>query len=277
MTSAPDRTVETWSRLVELKERLLGLNDIEIVGTLVLRGLAQQAAREWSDAIRSLERAITIVEKTEGRDSLTAIDCKRQFWVSYLMLGRYDDLEEFGRKRYEVYQREHMGGLNLMVIVAHREWARWLGEMGRDADALIELDRVLVEISEIGHDDPIETIRAQLEIVELRAARGESALAEPLALVILDALGTDERLFWERQRARVALVEGQIQRRELDDAEFTISELARHRPPTEPGYYTIQQVEKRIVRRWLEAYRSAGMPEPPAFDSLRRAFSIDDR
>jgi hypothetical protein len=192
------------------------------------------------------------------------------------MLGRYDDLEEFGRKRYEVYQREHMGGLNLMVIVAHREWARWLGEMGRDAEALVELDRVLVEISEIGHDDPVERIRAQLEIVELRAARGESAMAEPLALAVLDAIGTDDRLFWERHRARVAFVEGQVSRRELHEAELTIAEMARHRPPTEPGYYTIQQVEKRIVRRWINAYQSAGIAEPPAFDSLRRAFAIDN-
>ncbi|QYK48330.1 MAG: serine/threonine protein kinase [Phycisphaeraceae bacterium] len=275
-TLGSNRPAETWAMLVELKERLLGPDDIQVSGTLILQGLAQQAAREWSEALVTLDRAVEILQREEGPDSLTAIDCINQFTQSMMREHRLDEIREHSQHRYEVYKQKHPNRLSIMIVVAHREWASWLGVMGRDEEAFAELDRVLVELQDIAHNDPIERIRAEIEIAELHAARGECDLAEPLARSILDAIGSDMQFWWEAHRAERVLVEGQITRREFALAEHTINEVARYRVPMGAGFVPEAQPERRMAGRWIAAYREVDRPEPPAFADLRLVYGLMD-
>jgi len=272
----PDRTVQTWSRLLELKGRLFGESDIELASTLVLKGLAQQSARSYADALISMQRALAILERVEGSDSLVAIDCKWQFRESMIREGHVDALEAALRNRYEVYRQRQTGRLDIMIIVSHREWARWLGEIGRDDQALNELQRVKEELHDIGYDDPIEWVRAELEVAELHAARGDIALAAATARSIVRNTADNPHLWWEHERAQMVLVSELIEKGSFAEAEPAIQKAAALRPLQLAGLFRGDHVERRAFKRWIAAYHSAQRQEPPVFSHLRTIYQVMD-
>lgn len=272
-TRTADRPAAVWEQLLALKARILGSRAPQLASTYTFLGLALEREGDQAGSAEAHFAALRILRETEGEDSMAFADCSYYLQYPLGRLGRWEEWAALLKHRYQTYRRECVGGMELGIVVAHREWAMSLANLGRDDEAEAELLATLVEIASLCHDDPFETIRAKATLTEVLAARGDIDRAESLAVEVTRAASVQQTV--ERQRVAIVLALAAANRRDFDTARPLLDTYIALPDLWQSNTTGPRGISRRMVERLLACYREAEAPEPPAVAKLRLVYGLD--
>lgn len=272
-TRTDDRPGDVWESLVDLKKRVLGHRAPELAPSYIFLGRAREREGDPQAAVDALFAALDVLRATAGEDSLAFVDCSYYLQYPLARLGRFDEFEPMLAHRYRVYEREYLGTANIAIVVAHREWAAALSNLGHDERAEVELLDTLEQIRTLCHGDPFETLRAEATLAEVLAAKGDLDRALTLARTVYEA--TKLRQSAEHGRAALILALGTAQEQDFERTEASLKTYERLVDLDLSGTLTGPQItNRRILGRIVDAYARADMPEPLTLSTLRRIHGL---
>src|SRR5262245_249013 len=110
-------TVPLWTRVIELRERVLGPESLEVAEAVDSLGSAYEQMSDYASAEPLLQRVLTIKQKIHGAAHPAVAEALRELADLYIAKGDYLPAEEMLQKALGIFERTRVETINLASLL----------------------------------------------------------------------------------------------------------------------------------------------------------------